>query len=146
MDASNILLRIYIHKLIGVKGCSSCISFVHVKGIYSFQRCFFSAGLQAVEEIRDHDMGLGSRRLVERQVGNTDKARGGLGVTMSEMGQCSRSSEWYSGARVVWLEDGRKLGNILQQMQEYQALAWSCGSCRRDVQRSEGMVGWCSFT
>ena len=32
---------------------------------------------------------------------------------MSEMGQFSRGSEWYTGARVVWLEDGRKLENIL---------------------------------
>lgn len=64
---------------------------------------------------------------------------------MSEIGQYSRGSEWYSGARVVCLEDGRKLENILQQMQGYQALAWSYGSCRRDVQRSEAMVGCCSF-
>ena len=76
MEARNTLPHIYIYKLIGVKGYSSCKSFVHVKGIYSLQRCFFSAGLQAVEEIGDHDVRLGPRRLVERQVGTYGQGEG----------------------------------------------------------------------
>lgn len=52
--------------------CSLKKAFIHFKGVSSV----LGSGLQAVEEIGDHDMRLGSCRLVERQVGTCRPGEG----------------------------------------------------------------------
>lgn len=104
------------------------------------------AGLQAEEDIGDHDTILWDLAgWWDDKWMHTDKARGGLGVRMSETGRWSGSSEWFSGARMVLFGEGRQLENILEQMGGHGASARPCGLSHSRVHRSGGMAGGHSF-